>query len=416
MVNKPLLRFVPNFSVFDRQSKGIAMKKSMTCFVITPYGDPNGTSDQKVLADHIHALIENIIRPVGEYCASKGFDVQMEVGFDERREAGIWKKIGERIEAAETVLAVIASNGPNTYLELGLAYGLWMRPILLQLGGWEMPSDINNLERIQVSYDQALCRNGADPRPVIAEIGDRIISIVKTGRRKPPEWFDNRTTSYGIIRTMSRFSTITDKEWSAILNEATDHIVLVMPKGRKIQGQNFYDHSGDLEDLVALLARQVILGGVDVTVITNHPNMITPEYLKRKDDSDVEEFIDSLQKSFIRWNTLRQSIDNQVRSMTDEGIEITPGKFRYIQAAGVQLPYRITLTEKRMLLTLRYTAESFNSHYCIDVSNAPSSHDDNLPLLKLIEADIARIIAMNEERSENEYLDWAATQQQQPAR
>lgn len=389
------------------------MKKSMTCFVITPYGDPDGTPEQRLLAQNISALIENIIRPVGDYCASKDFDVRMEIGYDERQDADLWGKIGRRIEAAETVLAVIASEGPNTYLELGLAYGLWMRPILLCYGGWDLPSDINNLEYIQVSHDQAFGRNGADPRPVIENIGERLISIIETGRRKPPDLFDQRMTSYGTIRTMSRFNTITNAEWSAILNGATDHIILVLPKGLTLRKQKFEDPVGLPETIDELLTRQALYEGVDVTVVTNHPGMITPEYLKRTGDTDIDEFRDLLNRSFIRWNTVRLAIDNKTRELRQENpkaLEKAPGKFRYIQAAGTQLPYRITLTESRLLLTLRFIEESYNSHHCLDAAIVPSSHDDNQPLIRLIQADIARTIAMNEDRAEQEYLDWAANQ------
>jgi hypothetical protein len=387
------------------------MKESMTCFVITPYGDPNGAPEQKLLAQNITALIENIIRPVGDYCESKGFSVRMEIGFDERQEADLWGKIGRRIEAAETVLAVIASEGPNTYLELGLAYGLWMRPILLRYGGWDLPSDISSLERIEVSYDQAHGRNGADPRPVIENIGGRLISIIETGRRKPPELFDRRMTSYGIIRTMSRFNTISNAEWSAMLNDATDHIILVLPKGLTVRKQKFEDPVGLPETLEELLTRQALYEGVDVTIITNHPDMITSEYLKRTGDTDIGEFRAMLNQSFTRWNTVRLAIDNKARESKQanpEALERTPGRFRYIQAAGTQLPYRISLTESRMLLTLRFTEESYNSHHCMDVAILPASRDDNPPLIRLIQDDIKRIIDMNEARAEQEYLDWAA--------
>lgn len=410
MVNKPLLRFISNFNCHISVDEGIAMKNSMSCFVITPYGDPNGTPEQRSLAENIGALIENIIRPVGEYCKERGFDVRMEIGYDERQESSIWKKIGERIEAAETVIAVVASDGPNTYLELGLAFGLWMRPIILRFGGWPVPTDINNLERVEVSYDQAFCRNGADPRPIIAEVGDRLISIIRSGRRRPPNLFDSRLTSYGTIRTMSRFSTVTSKEWSDILNNAAERIVLVLPKGMTVQKQMFAAPNGTQETLPRLLTRRVVYDGIDVTVVTNHPDMITPEYLKRTGADDIEEFRDELQRAFIRWNTVRLSIDRELGRMDRTGLDRAPGRFRYVQAAGNQLPYRITLTDKRMLLTLRFIEEPYNSHYCIDAPIGPQSHDDNLPLVRLIEADIARIIKMNEERSEQQYQEWAERQ------
>ncbi|MEQ8737347.1 MAG: hypothetical protein RID59_02130, partial [Hoeflea sp.] len=350
------------------------MTDSKTCFVITPYGDPDGTPQQQVLAQNISALIENIIRPVGDYCASKGFDVRMEIGFDEKQDSDLWGKIGRRIEAAETVLAVIASEGPNAYLELGLAYGLWMRPILLCYGGWELPSDISSLEYVQVSYDQAFGRNGANPQPVIENIGERLISVIETGRRRPPDLFDKRMTSYGLIRTMSRFNAISNTEWSAMLNDAAEHIVLVLPKARTVLKQKFQAPDGEPESLTSLLTRQVVYDGVDVTIVTNHPDMVTPEYLKRTGDTDINEFRDDLKRSFVRWNTVRLAIENQLRTMDRTGLEKAPGKFRFIQAAGNQLPYRITLTESRMLLTLRFTEESYNSHHCMDAAIVPSSH------------------------------------------
>ena len=57
---------------------GASRKK--TCFVITPYGDPEGTDEQKEHAKVIDGLIENVLRPVERVCLEAGLAIQIANG------------------------------------------------------------------------------------------------------------------------------------------------------------------------------------------------------------------------------------------------------------------------------------------------------------------------------------------------
>lgn len=383
---------------------GASRKK--TCFVITPYGDPEGTDEQKEHAKVIDGLIENVLRPVERVCLEAGLAIQIVEGRDRKQEKGIWNKIGSDIESAETVIAVIYTSSPNAYLELGLAYGLWMSPILIVLDGAEKPSDLKDIEHVAVSRAEALREDGADPTPKSKEIAERIVGINRRGRRSKPDFLPETTTSYGSIRTYDRFSkAIEMSDWSHMMNEAEKHLVLVLPKGMKIRTRKFSDRHGAPAHIDEIITEKVLGDGVDVTVVTNHPDRISDQYLKMEGYASIDDFRDELARSFRAWNTLREGIEEQQRLAERRGFKPS-GSFRLIRSEQRQLPFRATLTERRLLLTMRFSQEPLDSHHCIDAPARSAEDDYDIPVYQLVSQEIDRLVRNNVEQSERDFEEW----------
>lgn len=350
------------------------------CFIITPYGNPKGDESEKQTSQLIENFISNIIRPTEERIKAEGLEWDMIVGRDRATEDGLWKRIGSEIATAETVIAVIASEKPNTYLELGLAYGLWLRPILIQLGGFAKPTDLEGMTWVHISAEEANNPSSSSAPERIDELVRLLNQISEEGRRRAPEMLDKRTTSYGLHSTFSRFNAIPISDWANMISEAQEFVSIVLPKGLKVRGRSFGATGDEEQVLTGMIRRKTLEDGVPFTLIINHPSNITPAYLKPIGDIEVHEFQKKLVESFEKWSRLEKEV------LQTSGRRL----FRVVQARGIQLQYRATITERRLLLTPRFISEQFDSHHTID---APSilGTEDSPSVYEMYRSEIERL-------------------------
>lgn len=386
-----------------------------TFFVITPYGDAHSDNKEEMA---IHALVSglrtNILEAAAEKCRNQGFNLKIEFGNDQAKGDTIWEKIGTQLSQSHGVIGILASDKPNSCIEIGLAFGLWYTPILLRFKDYTVPSDLAGHEIPTFTRAQAL--GEADASDVVDWLVDRLMTTPVRHDKKTPPYLPSTTSSDGRVRTYDRFSKAIDvDEWSDMLWAAESEIIIASPKMTAINKVPFKDRidessgaSRDTTTLKQLLTTKIINDGVNVTIILPDPDSVHYRDLKRPlDDKNeaLEEYKESLELSKKRWFTVLHTIENQ-RQERALANEPDIGRFEVILTSELYFPHRLTMTEKRMLLTLRFYKEQFNSRFCVDAG--PQSEFDTIetPIYELIRQDIAAVREGDGPKSRTMFDTW----------
>lgn len=385
-----------------------------TFFVITPYGNEHGDPAEKEVFALVQGVRQNILNKAVERCRAQEFDVVAEFGSDTAHGENIWERIGTQISEAHGVIGVLASDKPNSFIEIGLAYGMWYTPILLRYDKYDVPSDIAGDQIPVFTKEQAVGQ--ADATKLIDYLFDRMMNTPVRHDRNTPDYLPPTSSSDGRVRTYDRFSkAIEVEDWSDMLWEAESSIVIASPKMDKITGQPFLDRpnpSGKAPregtTLRDLLTKKIVEDGVNVTLIMPHPDSVSLRDLKRPlddEESALDDYRESLAKSKRRWFTFRKGIETvrQERKL-EEQTDI--GRFTLVLTRNVFFPHRLTMTEKRMLLTLRFYKEFLNSRFCIDAGPHPTVDQYETAVYELIRQDIAEILKEDGTVSDDEFEEW----------
>ena len=289
---------------------------------------------------------------------------------------------------------------------------MWHTPILLRLADFPLPSDLEGLERRDFTEDQA--HGKADASELIAWLAQRMANTPSKANLPTPKYLPKTTSSDGQVRTYNRFNTISPSEWSNMLWDAEREIIFAAPKLYKLWRFPWTDRpSSDSAVSIdqveisfeRLLTEKIIADRVNVTAIMPDPNSIDDAYLKRPVDSEsFDEFLSDLSKARRRWYTLRQGIENRLAAQGD-GPEVA-GRIEIITLWNMRFPNRLTMTEKRMFLTLRFYQERFNTRFSIDAAPSSGVSDEDTPIFHLMRRDIELILEENRKRSEEDYREW----------
>lgn len=406
--------------VFQIGTREMAFRKRF--FILTPYGNQTGTDEDKATHDLVTGLRKNIIdKAVDRLRERYEFDVVAEFGSDTAQGGNIWVKIGEQMSRAHGVIAVVATSKPNTFIELGLAYGLWFNPIILHFEDFDMPSDINGEEVRPFTRSQAL--GDEDASDVVDWLEARMLDTPVRADRITPSYLPSTTSSDGKLRTYDRFSkAVSPAEWSNVLWEAEREIILAAPKLLKLRGHGWLtrptlNEFGDVvpeppqeaTTLTELLGEKVALDGVNLTILLPHRSNQDERDLKRPMDEDaLADHKAALHSSRNKWFTFKLAIDEARQRAREEEEPNNIGQVRVILLKTMRFPYRMTMTDKRLLLTLRFYREQFDSRFCIDARPQSFSDQFETPLFPLLRQDVQAIIDADEYASEVEYQDWLA--------
>ncbi|MDJ0630066.1 MAG: hypothetical protein QNJ44_17550 [Rhodobacter sp.] len=370
-----------------------------TFFVATPYGNESGEPEDRATYDLITGLRTNIIEAAVARCRAQGYDIEAVFGSDRVSGDNIWDKIGNDLSAAHGVIGVIASDKPNTYIEIGLAFGLWYTPILLHFVDHDMPSDLKGTEVGEFTRGQAL--GTEDASAVVDWLAIRMLSDPPRHNRAVPGYLPDTTSATGRVRTYDRFSKAIDSiEWSDTLWNAEREIILAGPKLFKLHGQSWSGRPGPdgaradaSVTLGDILIEKAVKDGVDITVVMPHPDAVSERDLKRPVDEDsLDDFRIDLRRSRKRWATIEDSIARLRATDPAEDRERPIGKLRVVQTRHCHFPHRLTMTDKRMLLTLRFYREDVNSRFCIDAGPQYAEDAFVAPIFDLIRSDIDVIL------------------------
>ncbi|MEO0668233.1 MAG: hypothetical protein AAFZ99_09990 [Pseudomonadota bacterium] len=386
------------------------VKKGLTppanCFVICPFGNERTSAEEARIFAEINNLGANVFRPVEQNCAEAGQPVRILDARDlnDVKPDTIRDKVIELIDAADVVLTVMTADKPNGFIEYGWAMGMWKKPIILCSADYRLPTNINNALAIEYDPDHL---DGSHPKrlqKVIDQLTEQVLRQLSEKGRKPPfAHFPPTMLAHGAIDVLGRFRDVSIREWSDMIRNAHSEIIVASNAMFQITKQPFQKADGSTTDIESLLLERA-LAGVRVTVVMQHPTNASLGHLRRNSlKSGVEEARGKLQTAYDIWATVRRSYQRIAR---DPDKNLRPDGFRVIQLHDRFLPFRATMTENRLYLTLRFYTQLFNSGLCIVAGPDAEADDDNPSVYSQIREELNFLITENEAASEDSYRTW----------
>ncbi len=387
------------------------------CFVICPFGNKSRGEEEARLLSEITAMQKNVFRRAEKICKKNNIDVRIE---DARLTPSTDPKILEStqrgIDNADAVIVILTADKPNVYLELGWAHAMWQSPILLMREGYSVASDITDMRGIPFTAAQVTGEDKAGTADLAHKLALQVADRIALGKRQRPfaHWPET-TLARGEVHVYNRFSKgISKDEWSSMMRVAKEEIILASTGMSKISGQEFSWHrdnkpplSISLPDFLLLKAQE----GVAVTVIMYHESNMTLGQMKRLERGKLDLIRAEIRNSFELWSQTRLNYENTRRNAEAKlqpGESLPPpGRFRVVQLLDRHLPYRMTVTESRAIITARFYTEAYNSGLCID-ARAPEVADDphNKSVYSQVRDELQFLIDNDEESSETFYKEW----------
>ena len=395
------------------------------CFVVCPFGNLAKGEEEARLYRELDALKTHIFKLAEEICRKKRFPIKIDDGRLEPDpgktlpafgiDLGIMGTTQRGIDDADAVIVLLnSSNKPNVFVELGWAHGLWQTPVLLISEDYMMPADINNLRGIP--YTPAAV-SGAAPEAaaaIAAKLAEQLIIRLKLGKTKKPfDHWPETTLARGQVHVYNRFSkAISKEEWSRMMQAAKKEIVIASTGMSKIGIQDFFwtskgrpPVSMGLSNLLFLKATE----GVKVTIVMYHEDNMTLGQLKRLERDKLALARAEILSAFEAWSLTRLQYENaRLAAGNQKSRDFVPGGgFRVIQLTDRHLPFRATLTEKRVIYTARFYTEAFNSGLCVDAL-APQAVEDpySKSVYTQIHEELQFLIDENAGPSEDRYKEW----------
>lgn len=387
-------------------------KKS--CFVICPFGNQKGSAEETAVFEQIRDLYDHVFSVATGICAERNIDIQIsdDRGWDRNIEEPetIRGKVAKMIDQCDVVVMVMTNNQPNAYLELGWAMGLWRNPIILLESNCTMPSDISDIVALPYSAVSIDGSDAAHAQEVGKKLAGQIIKRLSMPKKSRPfSHFAETQVAHGKFDVLGRFKDIKPRAWSQQFHEADEEIILAGSAMLKVitMGE-FYNADGEREDLPSILLERA-LKGVKVTIVVQSPNNFTVDHIRKNflQDNDEDTEItarDEIERSLQKWQTQRLNFE---RIQQKGELDLAPDGFRVIQLQKRYLPFRASVTEKKMYFTMRFYTQTYNSGVCF-VAEPDPHHDDefNLPIYTQIREELEFLIERNEEASEEAYQDW----------
>lgn len=379
------------------------LTKSGTCFVICPFGNENTSDDEAGIFQEIELLKRNVFRPAEQFLADDGYDVHISDarGLDGEQDT-IRSRVIELIDQADVVVFVMMRNKPNGFIEYGWSMGLWKTPIILKPDDYDPPTNINN--NLAVEYNLDKISNLDAARDVAANLAQEIKKKLDSAPKKPFEHFKATTLAHGVVDVLGRFKDVTPREWSKSLLAAEKEIIMASSAMLKPLQQEYFDENGQRVELDELLLKKAIQDRVKVTILMQHPDNTTSSHLRKNvAKMGVQTAKASQDQAFHIWSTARRTYDQALRQRGDE----PDNGFRVIRLRKRFLPFRATLTDKELYLTLRFYTQLFNSGLCVVAKPGPTDQDaDNPSVYRQIRDELEFLITENEGPSDDDYRDF----------
>jgi hypothetical protein len=398
-----------NEGLSTSEQTGCAGQDTITCFVITPFGDDSSTSKEEArIFREIQGINSAIFRPVEKSFSEAGIRLEIKDAreWSHLNRDTIRAKVIELIDTADLVLIVMTSaEKPNAFIEYGWATGMWKTPIILKRKGFELPSNISN--NLAIEYDpESLDGTQPDRAMKVARELKACIEgeLPKYRRRVPFKHFPPTMLAHGTVDLLGRFRDVSVKEWSDALLAARKEIVLASSALLAITRQPFIDEDGEECGIQQILLKKA-LAGVRVTVVMQHPDNMSTGHLRVVALDKSEQAVREEQElAFKKWCTVRRQYDDLRRRL---GSHAPEDGFRVIQMHDRFLPFRATLTDRRLYLTFRFYTQKYSSGLCLIAEPGPRGQDiDNPSIYSQIRNELEFLISENLERSEKNYLKW----------
>lgn len=379
------------------------LTKSGTCFVVCPFGNENTSDDEAGIFQEIELLKRNVFLLAEQLLADDGYDVHISDarGLDGEQDT-IRSRVIELIDQADVVVFVMMRNKPNGFIEYGWSMGLWKTPIILKPDDYDPPTNINN--NLAVEYNLDKISNLDAARGVAANLAQEIKKKLDSAPKKPFEHFKATTLAHGVVDVLGRFKDVTPREWSNSLLAAEKEIIMASSAMLKPLQQEYFDENGQRVELDELLLKKAIQDRVKVTILMQHPDNTTSSHLRKNvAKMGVQTAKASQDQAFRIWSTARRTYDQALRQRGDE----PDNGFRVVRLRKRFLPFRATLTDKELYLTLRFYTQLFNSGLCVVAKPGPTDQDaDNPSVYRQIRDELEFLITENEGPSDDDYRDF----------
>jgi hypothetical protein len=389
------------------------------CFVICPFGNKNGSEEEKRIHHERLGLKKEIFSRAVALCSDNGWKIDIEDGEADQADPDIsdeeiLKITAQRIDEADVIILVATtSEKPNTWIELGWADGFWQEPIFLKRDTFTLPTDVNNKRCLEFTTD---ILNGEDKEGA-KTLSERLASkiekkLASPQRTKRFHHMPETTLAVGQFRFYNRFSNaFSFEDWFKVLIDAKEEIVIASPRMWEMLKMQFtwigVDGRTQNNKLSVFLVYKALEEQVKVTLLFQHPDNYSVDHMRRDETTPQNLVREELINSYRYW------ADYVTRYRTARGFSEDSGKeyrhnvedaFRVIQIRQRYLPYRVTLTEKRAIVTLRFYTESVNSGMCIDAKPSSLNYDNfNRPFYEQIREELDFLAEENAAASEIAY-------------
>jgi hypothetical protein len=345
-----------------------SLAKADRAFIISPIGGEG--SRQRKLADWVH---DNLIRPACARASVGGVPIESFRSDHDRKPGKIIDDVISSIVNERIIFAVLAFDRPNIYYELALAKAAGREVIILQWSREETQFDVRDYRMVRFDFDPDADHQLADPAK-IDEIAGFIDAVLKEKPHKDKafEKFDSLGRNFRDYRFYPRFRDLaldrTDNPnadlYGDVFLEAEQHLTLC---GSTLLHFTRYDlmyHSSSYKpacfpDLAAYLA---LAKGVDIRVILLHPanpnlpGLVASESARRR-RGEIEQMRAECAQSFQAWTTIAEDIANA--NVYDQAPR--KGRVDVIQLRNAVIGYRLTVTDKRLVMTPYFRQFAANS-------------------------------------------------------
>lgn len=375
-------------------------RRSFRGFVISPIGTAD--SPQRAEADLVR---DHVIRPALADLERLSGHAFVAPRGDERVVAGDYlQDLVSQIRDADFVIAVLFNHNPNVMYEIGIAHAAGHNVIILKSSQLDLPSDLPLHKVVEYrgevvhtnnyrNYWKALSgpaarvrRTAVEPLTLAAaELSTMIKNAVSEERSDPP--LGKHNALFGKSSIYNRFNEISMEEWSEIFLDAEEEIwlagVSLWPLIRDRRAFKEVNDQGEFVsgDLVNLLTG-ALADGVDVNLVMmdeNNPalaHLLTAEIESRDfgGHGALAKVKDEISESYAFWSSKGVEMAQVARERPSA--ERAPGRFRVVKVHAGLVQARVTLTEKRAVITPYRYVFSYNSGPCISANKGSLMHEE----------------------------------------
>ncbi|WP_372424119.1 hypothetical protein [Salinarimonas chemoclinalis] len=364
-------------------------------FIISPIGKPN--SPQRRLADWVRA---QIIGPACQIATGGALGLEAIRSDEDQLTGPIMESVIASILNDRVVFAVLAYDRPNVYYELALAKAAGRKVIILRWSKEKTHFDVQGYRMIEFAYDPRKEEpSPADPS-LVETVAGFVRNVMQTESHQSTAFgrYDPLARNHRQFRFYERFKDLAVKKrpgaevelYTDFFTEAQDSLTLSGMTLQHFTSYNFeYDTSDGqtlcFPDLVAYLT---LVKGVNVRAVLLHPeNPAIPAMIadtsRKRHEAEVKQVRAQCAQSLDSWRTIAEDI-SRANAYADAPRK---GTVEVVALENSTLNYRLTLSEKRMLLTPYFHQLRFNSEApCVEVQAGT-------PFYEAVRQDLETVIA-----------------------
>lgn len=325
-------------------------------FVISPIGDPE--TDERRHADWV---LDNIIRKACDRLGPKT-RIMVERSDESTMPGPIMNEAINAVIHDRVIFVVLAGDRPNVYYELAIALAAGRPVIILRHSAERTHFDVKDFRAITYDYPMRGRK--------LAEIVKTVAGFVR--RVLKEEAYDGKV--FGDLDALGRsfreyefkpkFRDIDIAVYSGFLHQAAEFIGL---QGISLwhftrTDLNWSTPTNEQVSFFDLIRSKVLFDAVSVRIVMMHPaNPALPHHIKFDNPERFAEIMertrDEISSSFRYWSRLKAELDRAKPQRKDR----KKGKLEITQLVHGVVNYRLTVTDRRAIVSPYFNTFTFNS-------------------------------------------------------